>query len=84
MCSDAGAQDAGNQDATKDPAIPCSRDMECQLATSYCDGCLCLIQKAGATTPACTGTIVNCLLDPCSLKEAQCRNGVCVGAAKTP
>ena len=56
----------------------CTTAADCHLVSNYCGGCNCLSLTAGEKEPACTGTMVQCLIDPCSTKSAACVGGHCV------
>jgi hypothetical protein len=56
----------------------CTTAADCHLVSNYCDGCNCLSLTSGQKEPACSGTTVQCLIDPCSTKSAACVGGHCV------
>ena len=55
----------------------CTTAADCHLVSNYCDGCNCLSLTSGQKEPACSGTTVQCLVDPCSTKSAACVGGHC-------
>jgi hypothetical protein len=60
------------------PAAPrCSTDADCRLYSDYCGGCACRALDKTAADPACSGTTVQCLMDPCRGKSAVCAAGAC-------
>ncbi len=56
----------------------CTTAADCHLVSNYCDGCNCLSLTSGQKEPTCSGTTVQCLVDPCSTKSAACVGGHCV------
>ena len=56
----------------------CTTVADCQLVSDYCGGCNCLALSQGQKAPVCTGQMVQCLIDPCQLKNAACVSGRCV------
>jgi hypothetical protein len=60
------------------PKSPCTTASDCRLVADYCNGCNCLSLGTGEQTPACSGQIAMCFLDPCSTKSAACVSGHCV------
>jgi hypothetical protein len=73
----------GDVGAGPDGGVACVNDDECKLVSDYCDGCNCLVLGPGESAPICKGTLVQCLLDPCSLKLPKCLHGQCIAAART-
>jgi hypothetical protein len=55
----------------------CYSDADCHVAANYCDGCECVVLGPGESLPKCTGTPVQCFVDPCRGVEAHCDNGHC-------
>jgi hypothetical protein len=56
----------------------CATAADCHLVSNYCDSCNCLSLASGEKEPVCSGTTVQCLIDPCSTKSAACVSGHCV------
>lgn len=56
----------------------CVGDEDCRLEANYCTGCDCVALADGESLPKCPTTPVQCLVDPCTQKEAQCQAGRCV------
>jgi hypothetical protein len=56
----------------------CTTVSDCHLTADYCGGCNCLALSKGESAPACTGTTVQCLIDPCQTKSLACVAGHCV------
>jgi hypothetical protein len=58
----------------------CATDSDCRTESNYCDSCNCLALGTGEKAPVCTGVIVDCIADPCTVnkKKAVCMSGSCV------
>ncbi|MCP4544089.1 MAG: C-type lectin domain-containing protein, partial [Chloroflexi bacterium] len=57
----------------------CQNDSDCRLYNSYCDGCYCLALHVNEIDPVCEGTIVSCMVEPCTLITGTpvCNSGTC-------
>jgi hypothetical protein len=76
------AHDAKPAAASPPPGpAACLTDDDCRVESDYCGGCACRALTKGETVPACTGTTVQCLVDPCRAKRAACLVGTCTTAA---
>lgn len=67
---------------TTKPAGECKTDGDCRLVSHYCTGCDCLSLPPGKDAPKCDGPGVQCVADPCMMKQAACRNGACTTVDK--
>lgn len=65
------------------PKPECVKDSDCRLFSDYCEGCNCVALGIGEPNPECSGTIVQCLIDPCLNVKAHCEYGSCVAGAAT-
>jgi hypothetical protein len=54
------------------PAGACTTDADCRAVSNYCDGCACNALSTTDPDPVCSGTIVNCFVDPCFNHTAVC------------
>ncbi|AKU98950.1 hypothetical protein AKJ09_05614 [Labilithrix luteola] len=77
--------DAGNDAASLNGPGQCNVDADCRVRSVYCKEtpCACLALGKGDPNPTCAGGSVQCLVDPCLKKVAQCVSGRCVTQAVT-
>jgi hypothetical protein len=59
------------------PTGQCSSDADCRTFSDYCEGCNCRALAQTDPDPKCSGTLVQCFVDPCLDREAFCNYGRC-------
>jgi len=59
------------------PDGSCAGDDDCRVFSDYCTGCDCRALSNEDPDPVCSGPGVECFVDPCRGKTAQCVNGQC-------
>lgn len=78
--ADAAADAATDADATADAATDaggdaaattgCTEDSDCRAFSDYCGGCFCRALGTTDPDPVCSGMMVTCFVDPCTLEGA--------------
>lgn len=61
----------------------CTGASDCRATADYCERCNCVALGPNERVPACTGQTVQCLMDPCNTKVAECVDGQCVISGDT-
>jgi hypothetical protein len=70
--------DVGGTCLRAEGSSACQSSADCQVQADYCTGCDCVALGQGQSVRGCSGPGVDCLLDPCGSKTAQCVAGKCV------